>query len=145
MEKKTFVTKEQLDKITELYPTPFHLYDEKGIRETEGELKMERNKKKWKKIACLALTAALSFGLTNTDLLIARAEEIKDELTIIDDTGQDLEIITDEEELQEEEIVFEDEESPAVDTPVVDDNQTGIQDNNKTDTSTEQDKQVLQL
>lgn len=33
MEKKTFVTKEQLDEIVKTYPTPFHLYDEKGIRE----------------------------------------------------------------------------------------------------------------
>lgn len=33
MEKKTFVTKEQLDEIVKRYPTPFHLYDEKGIRE----------------------------------------------------------------------------------------------------------------
>ena len=33
MEKKTFVTKEQLDEIVKQYPTPLHLYDEKGIRE----------------------------------------------------------------------------------------------------------------
>ena len=33
MEKKTFVTKEQLYEIVKQYPTPFHLYDEKGIRE----------------------------------------------------------------------------------------------------------------
>lgn len=33
MEKKTFVTKEQLDEIVKQYSTPFHLYDEKGIRE----------------------------------------------------------------------------------------------------------------
>ena len=33
MEKKTFVTKEQLDEIVKQYLTPFHLYDEKGIRE----------------------------------------------------------------------------------------------------------------
>ena len=33
MEKKTFVTKEQLDEIVKQYPTPFDLYDEKGIRE----------------------------------------------------------------------------------------------------------------
>lgn len=33
MTKKPFVTKEQLDEITAQYPTPFHLYDEKGIRE----------------------------------------------------------------------------------------------------------------
>ena len=33
MEKKPFVTKEQLDEIVKEFPTPFHLYDEKGIRE----------------------------------------------------------------------------------------------------------------
>ena len=33
MEKKTFATKEQLGEIVKQYPTPFHLYDEKGIRE----------------------------------------------------------------------------------------------------------------
>ena len=38
MEKKPFVTKEQLDKIVEKYPTPFHLYDEKGIRQTARDL-----------------------------------------------------------------------------------------------------------
>ncbi len=32
MSKTPFVTKEQLEKITEQYPTPFHLYDERGIR-----------------------------------------------------------------------------------------------------------------
>ena len=32
MEKKTFVTKEQLDEIVKEFKTPFHLYDEKGIR-----------------------------------------------------------------------------------------------------------------
>jgi hypothetical protein len=30
--KTPFVTSSQLDKITTEYPTPFHLYDEKGIR-----------------------------------------------------------------------------------------------------------------
>ncbi|MBB5264220.1 diaminopimelate decarboxylase [Catenibacillus scindens] len=33
MKKVPFVTKEQLDAIVKEYPTPFHLYDEKGIRE----------------------------------------------------------------------------------------------------------------
>ena len=33
MEKKPFVTKEQLEEIAKTYPTPFYLYDEKGIRE----------------------------------------------------------------------------------------------------------------
>ncbi|MEE1314688.1 MAG: diaminopimelate decarboxylase [Faecalimonas sp.] len=32
MKKVPFVTKEQLEKIVEQFPTPFHLYDEKGIR-----------------------------------------------------------------------------------------------------------------
>lgn len=32
MEKKTFVTKEQIEEIVKTYPTPFHLYDEAGIR-----------------------------------------------------------------------------------------------------------------
>ena len=33
MTKKPFVTKEQIDDIVKTYPTPFHIYDEKGIRE----------------------------------------------------------------------------------------------------------------
>ena len=33
MEKKPFVTKSQVEEIVKTYPTPFHLYDEKGIRE----------------------------------------------------------------------------------------------------------------
>ena len=32
MEKKPFVTKEQIDNIVKTYPTPFHIYDEAGIR-----------------------------------------------------------------------------------------------------------------
>ena len=39
MEKKPFVTKAQLEAITKTYPTPFHLYDEKGIRENAKRLK----------------------------------------------------------------------------------------------------------
>ena len=37
MAKVPFVTKEQLDEIVKKYPTPFHLYDEKGIRENAKE------------------------------------------------------------------------------------------------------------
>ena len=36
--KKPFVTKAQLDEILKTYPTPFHLYDEKGIRENARRL-----------------------------------------------------------------------------------------------------------
>lgn len=32
MEKKPFVTLEQIQEMVKTYPTPFHLYDEKGIR-----------------------------------------------------------------------------------------------------------------
>ncbi|WP_167956065.1 diaminopimelate decarboxylase [Anaerosporobacter faecicola] len=39
MTKKTFVTNEQLQEIVKEYPTPFHLYDEKGIRENARKLK----------------------------------------------------------------------------------------------------------
>lgn len=39
MEKKPFVTKEQLEEIVKKYPTPFHIYDEKGIRENARALK----------------------------------------------------------------------------------------------------------
>ncbi len=36
--KKPFVTLEQLQEITKKYPTPFHIYDEKGIRENARKL-----------------------------------------------------------------------------------------------------------
>lgn len=39
MKKEPFVTYEQLNEITKKYPTPFHLYDEKGIRENVKALK----------------------------------------------------------------------------------------------------------
>ena len=39
MNKRPFVTKEQVEEITKKYPTPFHLYDEKGIRENAKALK----------------------------------------------------------------------------------------------------------
>jgi diaminopimelate decarboxylase len=39
MDKKPFVTLEQLREIEKTYPTPFYLYDEKGIRENAARLK----------------------------------------------------------------------------------------------------------
>ena len=39
MEKRPFVTKQQLEEIIRQYPTPFHLYDEKGIRENAAKLR----------------------------------------------------------------------------------------------------------
>ena len=34
-----FVTKSQIEQIVKEYPTPFHIYDEKGIRENARKLK----------------------------------------------------------------------------------------------------------
>ena len=39
MKKIPFVTKEQVEEIAKTYPTPFHIYDEKGIRENARRLK----------------------------------------------------------------------------------------------------------
>lgn len=39
MEKKPFVTLEKVQEIAREYPTPFHIYDEKGIRENARRLK----------------------------------------------------------------------------------------------------------
>ena len=33
MSKEPFISKEALDRVTAIFPTPFHLYDEKGIRQ----------------------------------------------------------------------------------------------------------------
>ena len=45
-----FVTKEQLEKIVSQYPTPFHLYDEAGIRRTDAVVIQE--------VSCLYLRYA---------------------------------------------------------------------------------------
>ena len=48
MKKEAFVTKEQIEEIVKTYPTPFHIYDEKGIRKyaictgIEGGICMEQ-------------------------------------------------------------------------------------------------------
>lgn len=39
MNKRAFVTKQQIEEIVKSYPTPFHLYDEKGIRENAAKVK----------------------------------------------------------------------------------------------------------
>jgi len=39
MKKVPFVTKEKIEEITKTYPTPFHIYDEKGIRENVKAVK----------------------------------------------------------------------------------------------------------
>ena len=39
MHKRPFVSKEQLENIIKEFPTPFHIYDEKGIRANAKALK----------------------------------------------------------------------------------------------------------
>ena len=39
MKKNAFVTKEAIQEIVKTYPTPFHLYDERGIRENARKVK----------------------------------------------------------------------------------------------------------
>ena len=41
--KTPFVTKEQLEEIITRYPTPFHIYDERGIDEAKRELIYGKN------------------------------------------------------------------------------------------------------
>ena len=36
--KKPFITKEQAEEIIKTYPTPFHIYDEKAIRQNARDL-----------------------------------------------------------------------------------------------------------
>ena len=38
MIKKPFVTKSQIEEIVKTYPTPFHLYDEAGIRKNAEDV-----------------------------------------------------------------------------------------------------------
>ena len=38
MEKKPFLTLQQVQEITKTYPTPFHIYDEKAIRENARKM-----------------------------------------------------------------------------------------------------------
>ena len=67
--KKPFVTLEQLQEIVKQYPTPFHLYDEKGIRENARKV-MKAFSIRW---AFPALFAAwisrCSFAITATPVL----------------------------------------------------------------------------
>ena len=39
MEKKTILTLDQVKEIEKTYPTPFHIYERKGIRENARALK----------------------------------------------------------------------------------------------------------
>ena len=59
MKKVPFVTKEQLEEMVKQYPTPFHLYDEKGIRENARKVNaaFSWNKGFKEYFACLLYTS----------------------------------------------------------------------------------------
>ena len=38
MKKRAFVTRELIEEVVKTYPTPFHIYDERGIRENARAL-----------------------------------------------------------------------------------------------------------
>ena len=63
MKKTPFVTKEQLDEIMKSYPTPFHLYDEKGIRENAKALKEAFSNIIRNRLMTLATIITLAAGL----------------------------------------------------------------------------------
>ena len=65
MKKKPFVTLEKLQEITEKYPTPFHLYDEKGIRENANALKAAEAFREGGQFAKNRARIAKAFGLIN--------------------------------------------------------------------------------
>ena len=67
MEKKPFVTKEQLDEIVKEFPTPFHLYDEKGIRENARAMKEAFS---WNK-GFKELMLSKAIGCTGEDIMFS--------------------------------------------------------------------------
>ena len=55
-----FVTREQLESLTQEFPTPFHLYDEAGIRETARQIILALVEKR----SCFLLTTRQLMNLS---------------------------------------------------------------------------------
>ena len=91
MTKTPFVSKEILDTITEQFPTPFHLYDEKGIREKAR-----------------ALNAAFSWNKGFKEYFAVKATPTPAILKILQEEGGGEECATDVEVLTSEKIGFKD-------------------------------------
>ncbi|HEM6309814.1 TPA: diaminopimelate decarboxylase [Streptococcus suis] len=91
MTKTPFVSKEVLDTITEQFPTPFHLYDEKGIREKAR-----------------ALNAAFSWNKGFKEYFAVKATPTPAILKILQEEGCGVDCATDVEVLMSEKLGFKD-------------------------------------
>ena len=58
--KTPFITKEKAEEIIKQYPTPFHIYDEKGIRQRARDLYKAFRKYSRKRAAALTVLLLLS-------------------------------------------------------------------------------------
>ncbi|MEG3240133.1 diaminopimelate decarboxylase [Streptococcus suis] len=91
MTKTPFVSKEILETITEQFPTPFHLYDEKGIREKAR-----------------ALNAAFSWNKGFKEYFAVKATPTPAILKILQEEGCGVDCATDVEVLMSEKLGFKD-------------------------------------
>ncbi|HEL1606341.1 TPA: diaminopimelate decarboxylase [Streptococcus suis] len=91
MTKTPFVSKEVLDTITEQFPTPFHLYDEKGIREKAR-----------------ALNAAFAWNKGFKEYFAVKATPTPAILKILQEEGCGVDCATDVEVLMSEKLGFKD-------------------------------------
>ncbi|HEM4929068.1 TPA: diaminopimelate decarboxylase [Streptococcus suis] len=91
MTKTPFVSKEVLENITEQFPTPFHLYDEKGIREKAR-----------------ALNAAFSWNEGFKEYFAVKATPTPAILKILQEEGCGVDCATDVEVLMSEKLGFKD-------------------------------------
>ncbi|HFU4463387.1 TPA: diaminopimelate decarboxylase [Streptococcus suis] len=91
MTKTPFVNKEVLETITEQFPTPFHLYDEKGIREKAR-----------------ALNAAFSWNKGFKEYFAVKATPTPAILKILQEEGCGVDCATDVEVLMSEKLGFKD-------------------------------------
>lgn len=91
MTKTPFVSKEILDTITEQFPTPFHLYDEKGIRDKAR-----------------ALNAAFAWNKGFKEYFAVKATPTPAILKILQEEGCGVDCATDVEVLMSEKLGFKD-------------------------------------
>ncbi|HFI2472961.1 TPA: diaminopimelate decarboxylase [Streptococcus suis] len=91
MTKRPFVSKEVLETVTEQFPTPFHLYDEKGIREKAR-----------------ALNAAFSWNKGFKEYFAVKATPTPAILKILQEEGCGVDCATDVEVLMSEKLGFKD-------------------------------------
>ncbi|MGT2800598.1 diaminopimelate decarboxylase [Streptococcus marmotae] len=91
MTKVPFISKEALEEITAVFPTPFHLYDEKGIREKAR-----------------ALNAAFAWNKGFKEYFAVKATPTPAILKILQEEGCGVDCATDVEVMMSEKLGFED-------------------------------------